>query len=267
VLRVAQDFYDLTYAYLVKAAAQHVVHAELFFDPQAHTARGVEFATVIDGIGRALADGEVRLGITSRLIMCFLRDRPAEEAEATLDAMLPFRAAISGIGLDSAERGNPPNKFLSVFARARALGLRCVAHAGEEGPAAYVREALDLLQIDRIDHGNRCIDDDSLVERLRALRIGLTMCPLSNLRLGNVKTMADHPLPALLARGLLVTVNSDDPAYFGGYVNENYRALAEATGLSAEDVRQLAENSFTASFLDAAEKARWIARLNEVARG
>jgi adenosine deaminase len=267
VLRVAQDFYDLTYAYLVKAAAQHVVHAELFFDPQAHTSRGVDFATIIDGIGRALADGEARLGITSRLIMCFLRDRPEAEAEAILDAALPFRAAIAGIGLDSAERGNPPSKFRAVFARARALGLRCVAHAGEEGPAAYVGEALDLLRVDRIDHGNRCLEDDALVERLRALRIGLTLCPLSNLRLGVVKTMADHPLPILLKRGLLVTVNSDDPAYFGGYINENYLAVAEATGLTGEDIQQLAENAFTASFLDAADKARWIARLDEVARG
>jgi adenosine deaminase len=263
VLRVAQDFYDLTYAYLVRAAGERVVHAELFFDPQAHMSRGVDFGTIIDGIGGALADGEVRLGITSRLIMCFLRDRPEAEAEATLDAALPFRAAIAGIGLDSAERGNPPSKFRAVFARARALGLRCVAHAGEEGPAAYVAEALDVLQVDRIDHGNRCLEDDSLVERLRALRIGLTLCPLSNLRLRVVKTMADHPLPTLLARGLLVTVNSDDPAYFGGYVNENYLAVAEAAGMTSEDVRQLAENSFTASFLDAADKARWIAALNE----
>lgn len=267
VLLVEQDFYDLTWAYLVKAAGQRVVHVEPFFDPQAHTARGVPFATIIGGIRRALADGEARLGVTSRLIMCFLRHLPEADAEATLDAMLPFRDAIAGIGLDSSELGNPPGKFRNVFARARALGLRCVAHAGEEGPAAYISEALDMLKVDRIDHGNRCLDDGALVEELHARRIGLTMCPLSNLRLGVVKTMAEHPLPTLLARGLLVTVSSDDPAYFGGYVNENYLALVEATGLGLENVRQLAENAFTTSFLNPAEKVRWTAELNDFARG
>ena len=266
VLLVERDFYELTAAYLARAAAQNIVHAELFFDPQAHLSRGVPFAAIIGGIARALRDGEADRGITSRLILCFLRDRSAAEAEATLDAALPFRDAIAGIGLDSAERGNPPGKFRNVFARAGALGFRRVAHAGEEGPAAYVGEALDALQVERIDHGNRCLDDPALVERLRAQRIGLTLCPLSNLRLGVVKTMAAHPLPDLLARGLTVTVNSDDPAYFGGYVNENYRAVAEATGLTRENLRRLAENSFTASFLDAADKARWIARLNDFAR-
>lgn len=266
VLVTERDFYDLTQAYLARAAAQNIVHAELFFDPQAHLARGVGFAAIVGGIARALRDGEAERGITSRLIMCFLRDRSEDEAAATLDAALPFREAIAGIGLDSAERGNPPGKFRNVFARAAALGLHRVAHAGEEGPAAYIAEALDVLEVERIDHGNRCLDDPALVERLRARRIGLTLCPLSNLRLGNVKAMAEHPLPILLARGLVVTVNSDDPAYFGGYVNDNYRAVAEATGLTREDLRRLAENSFTASFLDAAEKARWIARLNDVAR-
>ncbi len=266
VLLVERDFYELTAAYLARAAAQNIVHAELFFDPQAHLLRGVPFAAIIGGIARALRDGEADRGITSRLILCFLRDRSAAEAEATLDAALPFRDAIAGIGLDSAERGNPPGKFREIFARARALGLHRVAHAGEEGPAAYVAEALDVLEVERIDHGNRCLDDPALVERLRARQIGLTLCPLSNLRLGNVKTMAEHPLPILLARGLLVTVNSDDPAYFGGYVNENYRTVAEATGLTRENFRQLAENSFTASFLDAADKARWIARLDDFAR-
>jgi adenosine deaminase len=267
VLQVEQDFYDLTWAYLVRAAQQRVVHVEPFFDPQAHTARGVAFATIIGGIRRALADGEARLGVTSRLIMCFLRHLPEADAEATLDAMLPFRDAIAGIGLDSSELGNPPGKFRNVFARARALGFYCVAHAGEEGPAAYISEALDILKVERIDHGNRCLDDDALVEELRARRIGLTMCPLSNLRLGVVKTMAAHPLPTLLARGLLVTVNADDPAYFGGYVNENYLALAEATGLGPENMCQLAENSFTASILTPAEKVRWIGELNDFARG
>jgi adenosine deaminase len=266
VLLVEADFYDLTEAYLARAAAQNVVHAELFFDPQAHLTRGVPFAAIVGGIARALRDGAAAHGITSRLILCFLRDRSAAEAEAVLDAALPFRDAIAGIGLDSAERGNPPGKFRAVFARARALGLHLVAHAGEEGPAAYVAEALDMLEVERIDHGNRCLDDPALVERLRARQIGMTLCPLSNLRLGVVKSMAEHPLPTLLARGLLVTVNSDDPAYFGGYINENYRAVAEATGLTRENVRQLAENSFTASFLDPADKSRWIARLDEFAR-
>jgi adenosine deaminase len=267
VLLVEADFYDLTAAYLARAAAQNVVHAELFFDPQAHLARGVPFAAIIGGIARALGDGAAEHGITSRLILCFLRDRSAAEAEEVLEAALPFRGVIAGIGLDSAERGNPPAKFRAVFARARALGLHRVAHAGEEGPAAYVAEALDVLEVERIDHGNRCVDDPELVERLRARRIGLTLCPLSNLRLGNVKAMAEHPLPDLLRRGLLVTVNSDDPAYFGGYVNENYLTVAEATGLDREAVRQLAENSFAAAFLDAADKSRWIATLNEFALG
>ena len=267
VLVAERDFYELTEAYLAKAAAQNIVHAELFFDPQAHLARGVPFAAIVGGITRALRDGEAAHGITSRLIMCFLRDRSAAEADSVLDAALPFREAIAGIGLDSAERGNPPGKFQEIFARARALGFHRVAHAGEEGPAAYVAEALDVLQVERIDHGNRCLDDPALVERLRARQIGLTLCPLSNLRLGNVKTMAEHPLPILLARGLLVTVNSDDPAYFGGYVNDNYRAVADATGLTRKDLRRLAENSFTASFLDAADKSHWIARLNDFALG
>jgi adenosine deaminase len=267
VLLAEADFHDLTAAYLVRAAAQNIVHAELFFDPQAHLARGVPFAAIIGGIARALRDGAAAHGITSRLILCFLRDRSAAEAEEVLEAALPFRDAIAGIGLDSAERGNPPGKFRAVFARAAALGLHRVAHAGEEGPAAYVAEALDILEVERIDHGNRCLDDPALVERLRARRVGLTLCPLSNLRLGNVKAMAEHPLPVLLKGGLLVTVNSDDPAYFGGYLNDNYLAVAEATGLTREAVRQLAENSFTTSFLDAADKARWIAKLNEVALG
>jgi adenosine deaminase len=266
VLVAERDFYELTEAYLARAATQNIVHAELFFDPQAHLTRSVPFAAIVGGITRALRDSEAAHGITSRLIMCFLRDRSAAEAASVLDAALPFREAIAGIGLDSAERGNPPGKFREIFARARALGLHRVAHAGEEGPAAYVAEALDVLEVERIDHGNRCLDNPALVERLRARQIGLTLCPLSNLRLGNVKTMAEHPLPILLARGLLVTVNSDDPAYFGGYVNENYRAVAEATGLTRVDIRQLAENSFTASFLDAADKARWITRLNDFAR-
>jgi adenosine deaminase len=265
VLLTEQDFYDLTWAYLVRARQQNVVHAEPFFDPQAHTGRGVPFERVIGGIRRALVDAETTLGLTSRLILCFLRHLDEADAVATLEAALPFRDWLAGVGLDSSEVGHPPGKFARVFARARALGLRCVAHAGEEGPAAYVREALDALEVERIDHGNRCLDDDALVRRLVERRVPLTVCPLSNLRLCVVRDLADHPLPAMLARGLLATVNSDDPAYFGGYINENFVAVAEATRLGAADVRRLARNSFTASFLSEAEKARWIAEVDRIA--
>jgi adenosine deaminase len=264
VLRTEPDFYDLTWAYLTKARRQNVVHAELFFDPQAHTARGVPLAAVIGGIRRALVDAEARLGMTSRLILCFLRHLDEADALATLEAALPFRDWLTGVGLDSSETGHPPRKFAAVFARARALGLRAVAHAGEEGPPAYIREALDVLQVERIDHGNRCLEDAALVERLIALQMPLTMCPLSNLKLKVVADMAAHPLPEMLARGLLVTVNADDPAYFGGYINENFAAVAANGRLDARAVRQLARNSFAASFLDAAEKARWIAEVDRV---
>jgi adenosine deaminase len=264
VLRTEPDFYDLTWAYLTKARRQNVVHAELFFDPQAHTARGVPLATVIGGIRRALVDAEARLGMTSRLILCFLRHLDEADALATLEAALPFRDWLTGVGLDSSETGHPPRKFAAVFARARALGLRAVAHAGEEGPPAYIREALDVLQVERIDHGNRCLEDAALVERLIALQMPLTMCPLSNLKLKVVADMAAHPLPEMLARGLLVTVNADDPAYFGGYINENFDAVAATGRLDAHAVRQLARNSFAASFLDDADKARWIAEVDRV---
>ena len=265
VLLTEPDFYDLTWAYLVKARRQNVVHAELFFDPQAHTGRGVPFERVIGGIRRALVDAEATLGMTSRLILCFLRHLDEADAAATLDEALRFRDWITGVGLDSSELGHPPGKFRSVFARARGLGLRCVAHAGEEGPAAYIREALDALQVDRIDHGNRCLDDDALVTRLVERGVPLTVCPLSNVRLRVVPDMAAHPLPTMLARGLLVTVNSDDPAYFGGYINENFLAVAAAGSLTATDVRQLAKNSFVAAFLSAPEKERWVAEVDRVA--
>jgi adenosine deaminase len=266
VLLTEQDFHDLTWAYLLRARQQNVVHAEVFFDPQAHTGRGVPFATVINGIRRALVAGQATLGITHRLILCFLRHLTEEEAEATLDEALLFRDWIAGVGLDSSEVGHPPSKFRNVFARARGLGFRCVAHAGEEGPAQYVWEALDLLRVDRLDHGNRCLDDEALVARLVEQRIGLTVCPLSNLRLGVIADMAAHPLPAMLERGLLVTVNSDDPAYFGGYISENYLALAKATGLGRGQLLRLATNSFAAAFLDADEKRRSIAALDRFRR-
>ncbi|MBI3514705.1 MAG: adenosine deaminase [Proteobacteria bacterium] len=265
VLIEEEDFYDLAAAYFKRAAADNVRHAEIFFDPQAHTSRGVPFATVIGGIRRALVDAEATLGMTSRLILSFLRHLDEADAAATLDTALPFRDWITGVGLDSSELGHPPEKFRTVFARARALGLRCVAHAGEEGPPAYIWGALDALRVERIDHGNRCLEDAALVDRLVARRMPLTLCPLSNLKLKVVPDMAAHPLPGMLARGLLVTINSDDPAYFGGYINENFKAVAAGERLSANDVRQLAKNSFTASFLSAADQARWIAAIDRVA--
>ena len=254
VLRHEQDFHDLTWAYLERARADNVRHTEIFFDPQGHTQRGVAFETVLDGIWRALEEGARGLGMTSRLIMCFLRDLPEEDAERTLDAALAHRDRIVGVGLDSAERGHPPSKFQRVFARARAEGFLCVAHAGEEGPADYVREALDLLRVRRIDHGNRALDDDALVERLAREGVPLTVCPLSNLRLCVVPEARAHPLKTMLDKGLVATVNSDDPAYFGGYVNDNYIAMQEALDLSREEIVTLARNSFEASFLSRAEK-------------
>lgn len=257
VLVGREDFFDLTMAYLRRARADGVVHVEIFFDPQTHTARGIEFATVIGGIVDAFERGRSELGISARLIMCFLRHLSEDDAHATLDAALPFLPQIAGVGLDSSEQGHPPAKFARVFARAAALGLRRVAHAGEEGPAQYVRDALDILGAERIDHGVRCEEDDELVARLARERVPLTVCPLSNLKLRVVSDLAQHNLGRLLARGLCVTVNSDDPAYFGGYVGANYVALADALGLSAADLRQLAANSIEASWLPPEEKARW----------
>jgi len=248
VLLHEQDFYDMTLAYLRKAASQNVKHAEMFFDPQTHTSRGVPFAVVIRGIRRAQEEAEASLEISSRLILCFLRHLSEDDALKTLDEALPFKDWIVAVGLDSSEQGHPPRKFAKAFARARAEGLLAVAHAGEEGPPEYIWEALDVLGARRIDHGVRCIEDPKLIKRLVAEQIPLTVCPLSNVKLRVFDTMRDHTLRRLLDLGLKVTINSDDPAYFGGYLNENYIAVAEALGLSAEEIERLARNSFEASF-------------------
>ncbi len=244
VLQTRQDFYDMTAAYFRKAASQNVRHAEIFFDPQTHTHRGIAFEKVISGIHDAQLDAERDFGVTSKLILCFLRHLDEDDAMRTLDEALAHRDWLVAVGLDSGERGNPPSKFARVFARAREAGLLAVAHAGEEGPPEYIREALDILKVRRIDHGVRCLEDPELVDRLVAEQIPLTVCPLSNVRLRVYDTIRDHPLRAMLARGLKVTINSDDPAYFGGYVNENYEALE----LTREEYEQLARNSFEASF-------------------
>lgn len=247
VLQTRHDFYDMTAAYFQKAASQNVRHAEIFFDPQTHTHRGIPFETVISGIHEAQLDAERDHGVTSKLILCFLRHLDEEDALRTLDEALPYRDWIVAVGLDSGERGNPPSKFARVFAKAREAGFLAVAHAGEEGPPEYIWEALDILKVRRIDHGVRCLEDPALVDRLVAEQVPLTVCPLSNVRLRVYDTIRDHPLRAMLARGLKVTINSDDPAYFGGYVNENYAAL----DLTREEYEQLAKNSFDASFRSA----------------
>ncbi len=264
VLRTEADFAALADAYLLRANAQGVVHAEIFFDPQAHTARGVSFATVIGGLWSALSTSESRFGITTKLIMCFLRDASAQSALATLEAALPFGERIVAVGLDSAELGHPPAKFRDVFRRARAAGWLTVAHAGEEGPPAYIWEALDLLHVSRIDHGVRSLEDPKLVARLRDERIPLTVCPLSNVKLRVCDTLADHPLRRMIDAGLLATVNSDDPAYFGGYVGDTYVAVAQALELPASTMIALAKNSFEASFLTAAQRATYLARVDAV---
>jgi adenine deaminase len=253
VLVTERDFYDLTWAYLLRAAGQGVRHAEIFFDPQTHTDRGVAFGTVVQGITRALEDGERQLRVTSRLIMCFLRHLSAESAMATLEAALPYRDAIVAVGLDSGEAGNPPEKFCSAFDRARSEGFLAVAHAGEEGPPEYIWQALDLLQVCRVDHGVRCTEDDRLVDRLVAEQTPLTVCPFSNVKLRVFPELSDHNFRELFERGLLVTINSDDPAYFGGYIADNYIGTAAALGLTAEQMIQVARNSFVASFLPVAE--------------
>lgn len=254
VLVTEPDFYDLTMAYLRRAATQGVRHAEIFFDPQTHTDRGVELATVINGIDTALADGRDELGITSKLILCFLRHLSEDAAMATLESALSFRSAIAAVGLDSSESGNPPEKFATVYDRARAEGLLAVAHAGEEGPPGYIRQALDVLEVLRIDHGVRCMEDDQLVERLVADQVPLTVCPLSNVKLRVFDTLADHPIKQMFERGLLVTINSDDPAYFGGYIGDNYVATAAALDMDRDAMRRIARNSFVASFLTDAER-------------
>ena len=265
VLITEQDFYDLTAAYLARAHADHVRHVEIFFDPQGHTERGVAFETVITGITRALDDALAKHGISSKLILCFLRHLSEAEAEATLDEALPWLDRIDGVGLDSSEVGHPPSKFERVFARAKGLGLKIVAHAGEEGPPQYVREALDLLKVDRIDHGNRSLEDPALVARLAAEGMTLTVCPLSNLKLCVVDDLTAHPLKTMLDAGLAATVNSDDPSYFGGYVGANYRAVADALDLSKAELVTLARNSFTGSFLGEEEKAKHLAAIDAYA--
>jgi len=259
VLRDQDDFHALTQAYLRKAHEQGVVHVEMFFDPQTHTARGVELSTVLLGLRRALKEAEREFGLTSRLILCFLRHLNAADAMRTLEDALPYKEFITAVGLDSSEAGHPPSKFAAVFDRARREGLLAVAHAGEEGPPAYIYEALDILQVQRIDHGVRCEEDPALVRRLAHERMPLTVCPLSNVRLNVFAAIEAHNLKRLLDRGLCVTVNSDDPAYFGGYVLENYLAVQRGLGLSYADLALLAHNSFEASFLGPVDKRRWMA--------
>jgi len=263
VLLKEQDFFDMAWAYFERAAADNVLHAELFFDPQTHTARGVDIGVVIGGLYRACVRAKTELGLSASLILCFLRHLSEAEALATLEAALPYRHLFIGVGLDSSERGHPPEKFSQVFARARALGLHAVAHAGEEGPPAYIEGALDVLKVERIDHGVRCVESPALVQRLARARTPLTVCPLSNVKLCVYPTMADHALPALLDAGLCATVNSDDPAYFGGYLNDNFIATFDALPqLGAAQAYQLLRNSFEASFAGAEARSGWIARLD-----
>ncbi len=254
VLQTEQDFYDLTWAYLTKIHSQNVIHTEIFFDPQGHTERGIAFETVINGIHRALVDGNEKLGISSCLIMCFLRHLSEDAALQTLEQALPFKDKIRGVGLDSSELGHPPSKFTNAFARAKKEGFLAVAHAGEEGPSDYVIEALDILKIDRLDHGNRSLEDEKLVQRLVDSQMALTVCPLSNYKLAGVTDMRKHPLKEMLDKGLNATINSDDPAYFGGYMTENYQVVAEALNLSKDEIIKLARNGFNATFCTPEEK-------------
>ncbi|WP_180171589.1 adenosine deaminase [Acinetobacter sp. YH12023] len=261
VLIHEQDFYDLAWAYLEKCAEDHVVHTEMFFDPQTHTDRGVAFETVLNGLQRACDDAKMKLGISSHLIMCFLRHLSEDAAFSTLEQALPYKDQIIGVGLDSSEVGHPPSKFERVFAKAREAGFLIVAHAGEEGPAEYVWEALDLLKVNRVDHGVRSEEDPVLMQRLIAEKMPLTVCPLSNLKLCVVNDMANHNIRRLLQQGVHVTVNSDDPSYFGGYMNDNFIAITEALDLSNAELKQLAINSFEASFISDAEKQTWIKKI------
>jgi adenosine deaminase len=263
VLLTEQDFHDMAWAYLERAAADHVVHTEMFFDPQTHTARGVPMRTVIDGLHRACVEARETLGVSASLILCFLRHLSEEDAFATLEAALPLRDRFIGVGLDSSEVGHPPEKFARVFARCRELGLHLVAHAGEEGPPAYVWSALDVLKVERIDHGVQSPKDPELMRRLARDRIPLTVCPLSNLKLCVFPDLAAHNLRELLDAGLVATVNSDDPAYFGGYMNDNFLQTFAATGLTARHAWQLAANSFEGSFIGADEKAGYLRRLDD----
>lgn len=264
VLRTEEDFFDLTMAYLNRARADNVRHAEIFFDPQGHTARGLPFDVAISGILTALSMSRAQFGMTSKLILCFLRHLSEDDAFACLEQAEPWLDRIAGVGLDSSEVGHPPAKFVRVFAAARERGLKLVAHAGEEGPPGYVREALELLRIDRLDHGNRSLEDEALVARLKESGMTLTVCPLSNLKLCVVKDMRGHPLKRMLAADLKATVNSDDPAYFGGYVMANFAAVIEALDLEREEVRTLARNSFAGSFLEEGQKRAHLAAIDKV---
>jgi adenosine deaminase len=267
VLRTEEDFKDLATAYFDRIAADAVVHAEIFFDPQTHTDRGISFDTVMKGLLAGMAEAEAKHGITSKLILCFLRHLDEAAAFATLEQARPWLDHIAAVGLDSSELGHPPSKFARVFAAARELGLKLVAHAGEEGPPEYVHEALDLLHIDRLDHGNRSLEDPALTERLVDEQMTLTVCPLSNVKLCNVASIDAHPIDRMLALGLRATINSDDPAYFGGYINDNYRAAAAGRGLTREDLATLARNSFLGSFLESDEKTAHLARLDAYVAG
>jgi adenine deaminase len=261
VLLTEQDFYDLALAYLRRARADNVRHVEMFFDPQGHTSRGVAFETVIGGLSRAIADAEGQYGVRASLIMCFLRHLDEADAQKTLDAALPFKDKIVGVGLDSSEAGNPPSKFKNVFRRARDAGFFLTAHAGEEGPADYVWEALDVLGVGRVDHGNHALDDDALIARLARERMALTVCPLSNLRLRVVSDLRAHPLRRMLDKDLVATLNSDDPAYFGGYVNDNYRAVSDALTLSREEIVAIVRNGFRAALISETDKQSALAEV------
>ena len=267
VLKDEDDFYQMTWAYLQKAAAQNVRHAEIFFDPQNHTAQGIKFETVINGIHQALVDARQHLNLSSKLILSFLRHLSVSEAMETLEQALPFKDWISGVGLDSTELGFPPEKFTPVFDRARQNGFKAVAHAGEEGPPEYIWQALKFLKVDRIDHGVRCVEDTDLVENLVKCQMPLTVCPLSNTKLGVFESMKQHNLKKLLDLGLCVTVNSDDPAYFGGYIEENFLEPTKALGLDAQDIYKLCRNAFQASFLNPIEKKKLIGELDDYMSG
>jgi len=264
VLITEQDFYDLAWAYLEHAYADNVRHVEMFFDPQGHTARGVAFSTVVEGLHRAIVDAGRKLGIQASLIMCFLRHLDEADAERMLDCALALKAQIVGVGLDSSEAGYPPSKFKRVFGRARDAGFFLTAHAGEEGPPSYVWEALDVLGVARIDHGNRSLEDQALVGRLARERVALTVCPLSNLRLRVVDDLARHPLRRMMDKGLVVTVNSDDPAYFGGYVNQNYLAVSDALGLGRDEIATIVRNGIQASLMTMPEKDKALAEVDRV---
>jgi adenosine deaminase len=264
VLRTEQDFYDLTWAYLLKCQQEGVVHIEPFFDPQTHTDRGIDISIVINGISRALNDGQQTLGISSGLILCFLRHLSEEAAFETLEQAKPYLKHFIGVGLDSSELGHPPEKFARVFAAAAQLGLKRVAHAGEEGPVEYIEDALDILDVQRIDHGVRCTDSDAMIERLAASRMPLTVCPLSNTRLKVYQDMSEHPILKLLERGVCVTVNADDPAFFGGYLLANYQALSQSLAMTRQQAAQLAANSIEASFLPDEQKHILFERLQQV---